>query len=175
MTTRNQSWVGYTEGRRRAAVLRSLGLVGALLFATVSGGSGLSTFLVIAVPCLLVTAVVIDVLVRPRATRDGAAFLVLTPVGAVSGRALAVSNPNATVPGRLVIRAQGVDWTSQRAGHLAWRRDEVVDVALRRVASFRPLGYLTLTLTDGAAFTARVFQSRAIGDVLTAYGYPGRR
>jgi len=85
---------------------------------------------------------------------------------------VSVANPNVSFAGRLVMTPRSIIWTSRRGGHLGWDHADVPNVGLRRVRSFRLLGYLTITSTDGRSFEARIFQPREITDALQACGYP---
>ena len=170
-------WIRYTEGRRRGVVLRGVGILFVVLAAAFRAShreavSSADTLLVVGAACLLAVAVIVGFFVRPKLTPQGTAFFVLTPVGAVSRDTLVVTNPNATFPGRIVVASTHVQWTSKRGGHLSWQRSEVANVSVRRVASFRPLGYLAITMVEGASFTARIFQPREIAAALRACGYP---
>lgn len=172
-------WVAYTEGRRRGAVLRYIALLFVALAAAFRGSnmgrtSAGAAFLIVGASSVLAVAVVVGFCVRPKPTSRGTSFFVLTPIGAVSGKTLAVADPNGTLPGRIVVASGGITWDSRRGGRLRWSRSEVADVAIRRVASFRPLGYLTINCIDGTSFTARIFQPREIATAFFACGFPRR-
>jgi hypothetical protein len=160
--------VAFSEGRRRGAALRSLALLlaaVALFVRTTRGGSGALDLVLVAVTCFLGAAALIGFLVRPLATPSGTAFLVLvpTPGGAT------------TVPGRMVLGPDRITWSPRGGGPAAaWSRADVAGAAVRRVWSFRPLGYLTLTLTEGRTFQGRVFQPRELAEALAATGYAGQ-
>lgn len=170
------TWVGYSEGRRRGAILRFVALFVASLglFFRASHGASLSdaaSLLIVAGSCGLGTLAVIGFAVRPRRTADGTAFLVLTPIGSLAADTVTVTNPNATLPGRLVVSNGAITWTSRRGGRLTWQRASVDSASVRRVPSVRPLGYLSLNLSTGHSFTARVFQPAEIVTALRACGY----
>ena len=170
-------WVAYTEGRRRGAVLRGVAILLVVLAAAFRASykgatSDGAVFLIVGASCLLAVAVVVGFCVRPKPTSRGTSFFVLTPIGAVSRKALVVANPNGTLPGRIVVASGSIAWDSTRGGRLRWSRSEVADVAIRRVASFRPLGYLTINCIDGTSFTARIFQPREIAAAFFVCGYP---
>lgn len=172
-------WVAYTEGRRRGAVLRGIGVLLVALAAAsrasnMGGTSGGAVFLIVGGASLLAVAVVVGFSVRPKPTSRGTSFFVLTPIGASSGKTLVVADPNRTLPGRIVVASGGIACDSRRGGHLRWSRSEVADVDIRRVASFRPLGYLTISCIDGTSFTARIFQPREIATAFSVCGFPRR-
>jgi hypothetical protein len=172
-------WVAYTEGRRRGAVLRSVGVLLVVLAGAVrvyhrDGTSDYGTLLVVGASSLLAVAVVVGFCVRPKPTSQGTSFFTLTPVGVVSRQTLVVTNPNVTLAGRIVVSPGDVAWDSKWGGHVRWSRSEVADVAIHRVASPRPLGYLTINRVDGASFTARIFQPREIAAAFAACGYRRR-
>jgi hypothetical protein len=159
-------WVAFSEGRRRGAALRSLALLVAavaLFVRTTRGGSsGAPDLVLVAVTSFLVVAALIGFLVRPLATPSGTAFLVLVPTpGGAS-----------TMPGRMLLGPDRITWSPRGGGPaMAWARGDVASAAVRRVWSFRPLGYLTLTLADGRTFEGRIFQPRELSEALVATGY----
>ena len=67
------------------------------------GGGSVVTLVVVAVGAAAAVYLVVAVAVRPRATPAGTAYLVLTPSGSLSRYGLQVTNPDATIPGRLVV------------------------------------------------------------------------
>jgi hypothetical protein len=167
------SWDTYAERRRGrmalggvAAALGSL----ALWFRSPGDGS-VAILVVVAVGVAAVVYAVVAVAVRPRATPAGTAYLVLTPSGSLSRYGLQVTNPDATVPGRLVISPTEVTWTV-RGVRLRFPRDLVERAELRRAPSLRPLGYLTLHLKGSGTVVGRIFQPGPVERELRAAGYP---
>jgi hypothetical protein len=96
---------------------------------------------------------------------------VLTPSGCLSRYGLQVTDPDATVPGRLVVSGTEVTWTV-RGVRLRFPRDLVEGTEVRRVPSLRPLGYLTLHLKGSGTVVGRVFQPGPVQRALRAAGYP---
>ncbi|MGZ4596134.1 MAG: hypothetical protein ACXV3V_04340, partial [Actinomycetes bacterium] len=84
---------------------------------------------------------------------------------------LQVTNPDATVPGRLVVSAGEVTWRV-RGVRLRFPRDLVRSADVHRVPSLRPLGYITLHLTGGGTVVGRVFQPGPVERDLREAAYP---
>ena len=167
------SWEAYAEGRRgRMALGGAAAALGSLaLWVRSSGGGSLVTLVVIAVGAAAAVYAVVAVAVRPKATPAGTAYLVLTPSGSLSRYGLQVTNPDATVPGRLVVSGDELTWTV-RGVRLRFPRDVVERIEVRRAPSLRPLGYMTLHLKGSGSVVARIFQPGPVERALRAAGYP---
>jgi hypothetical protein len=149
-----------------AAALGSLGL-----WLRSSGDGSVATLVAVAVGAAAAVYAVVAVAVRPRATPEGTAYRVLTPSGSLSRYGLRVTNPDATVPGRLVVSGSEVTW-SVRGVRLRFPRDLVERAEVRRAPSLRALGYLTLHLKGSGTVVGRIFQPGPIERELRAAGYP---
>ena len=167
------SWETYAEGRRGRLALGSVAAVlsSLALWLRSSGDGSVLTLVVVAVGAAAAVCLVVAVAVRPKGTPAGTAYLVLTPSGGLSRYGLQVTNPDATVPGRLVVSGDEVTWTV-RGVRLRFPRDVVERVEVRRAPSVRPLGYLTLDLKGSGSVVGRIFQPSPIERELRAAGFP---
>ena len=170
---RHSSWQTYAEGRRgRMALGGAAAALGSLALWLRSPGDGsVVTLVVVAVGAAAAVYLVVAVAVRPKATPAGTAYLVLTPSGSLSRYGLQVTNPDATIPGRLVVSGDEVTWTV-RGVRLRFPHTLVERIEVRRVPSLRPLGYLTLHLTGSGSVVGRIFQPGPVEQELRVAGYP---
>jgi hypothetical protein len=170
-----RSWETYAERRRGQMVLGALaaGMGSLALWLRSPGGGSMAVLLVVAVGVVATVYAVIAVLVRPRATSAGTAYVVLVPCGSLGRYGLKVTNPDATVPGRLVVSAAEITVTVRGGVRLRFPREHVESTEVRCAPSLRPLGYLTVRLAGGGTLVGRLFQPGPVERALRAAGYPG--
>jgi hypothetical protein len=167
-------WISTSEQRRRRTILLEVAAVigSVALFVRSPGQGSFSTLGWVAVGAVAGAYAIIAVLVRPRRTTEGTAYLALTPPGRFDRNGLSISNPDVTIPARLLVTDTEISWTV-RGTRVRFPRDIIERVDVNRAGSMRPLGYLTLRVRGGGSVVSRVFQPGRIRRVLRAAGYAG--